>query len=49
MHRSFSSDLPGWVSEDVRLYLDHIEGGMTIRALAREVGVHASTVLRKVR
>ncbi len=41
--------LPEWVSEDVRLYLDHVEGGQTIRALARNTGVHASTILRKVR
>lgn len=37
------------MSDDVRLYLDHIEGGLTIRALARNTGVHASTILRKVR
>ena len=42
-------ELPGWVSDDIRLYLDHVEGGCTIRALARDSGVHASTVLRKVR
>ncbi len=41
--------MPGWVPDDVRLYLDHVEGGQTIRALARSSGVHASTVLRKVR
>ena len=41
--------MPEWVSDDVRLYLDHVEGGQSIRALAREAGVHASTILRRVR
>ncbi len=44
-----SGQMPEWVSDDVRLYLDHVEGGQTIRALARNTGVHASTILRKVR
>lgn len=48
-HRSLSNKIPSWVSQDVRLYLDHIEGGVTIRALARDHNVHASTILRKVR
>ncbi len=42
-------DMPEWVSPDIRLYLDHVEGGQSIRALAREAGVHASTILRRVR
>ncbi len=49
---AFNTDvrrLPDWVNDDVRLYLDHVEGGQTIRALARHCGVHASTILRKVR
>ncbi len=46
---SFKREIPNWVCQDVRLYLDHIEGGVPIRALARDKGVHASTVLRKVR
>lgn len=37
------------VSEDARLYLRHVEGGETIRALAREAGCHASTILRRIR
>ncbi len=41
--------IPDWVPDDVRLYLDHVEGGTPIRALARQQGVHASTILRKVR
>lgn len=35
--------------EDVRLYLRHVEGGEAIRALAREAGCHASTILRRIR
>ena len=35
--------------EDARLYLRHVEGGESIRALARETGCHASTVLRRIR
>ncbi|MEI4469806.1 DUF6456 domain-containing protein [Frigidibacter sp. MR17.24] len=34
---------------DLRLYLSHVEEGRSIRALARECGCHASTVLRRVR
>lgn len=39
------ADLP----EDARLYLRHVEEGETIRALAREAGCHASTILRRIR
>ena len=41
--------LPQWMPEIVRLYIDHIEKGVPLRALARENGGHASTILRKVR
>lgn len=34
---------------DLKLYLRHIEGGETIRSLAREAGCHASTILRRIR
>ncbi len=37
------------LSHDARLYLRHVEGGETIRALAREAGLHASTVMRRIR
>lgn len=37
------------LSGDARLYLRHVEGGETIRALAREAGLHASTVMRRIR
>jgi len=41
--------LPNWLPGPVRLYLAHIEGGESIRALARAAGRHPSTVLRQVR
>ena len=41
--------LPGWVSASVRHYLAHTEAGHPIRDLARQCGVHASTVLRQIR
>ncbi|WP_018000501.1 DUF6456 domain-containing protein [Paracoccus sp. N5] len=34
---------------DLKLYLRHVEGGETIRSLAREAGCHASTILRRIR
>ena len=37
------------LSEDARLYLSHVEQGVSIRALARQLGCHASTVLRRIR
>ena len=41
--------LPAWIPEGVFHYLAHIELGQPIRALAREAGCHASTILRQVR
>jgi hypothetical protein len=41
--------LPAWVPEAVRLYLEHTEEGLSLRAIARRDGRHASTVLRQVR
>ncbi|MDW4547794.1 DUF6456 domain-containing protein [Defluviimonas sp. D31] len=41
--------LPAWLPENARLYLRHTEEGLSLRALARSEGCHASTVLRKVR
>ncbi len=41
--------LPAWLPDNLRLYLRHVEEGQSIRALARERGCHASTILRKVR
>jgi len=40
---------PTWVPKDVCTYLEHTESGISIRALARSVGCHASTILRQVR
>lgn len=40
---------PTWVPHDVLHYMVHTENGVSIRALAREVGCHASTILRQVR
>ncbi len=34
---------------NLKLYLRHVEGGETIRSLARETGCHASTILRRIR
>ncbi|SFO99317.1 hypothetical protein SAMN04244567_03571 [Paracoccus pantotrophus] len=34
---------------DLKLYLRHVEGGESIRSLARETGCHASTILRRIR
>ncbi|MGA0616910.1 DUF6456 domain-containing protein [Paracoccus sp. KR1-242] len=34
---------------DLGLYLRHVEGGESIRAIARELGCHASTILRRIR
>ncbi len=44
-----SSELPSWVPHTVSHYLMHTETGMSIRALARDAGCHASTVLRQIR
>lgn len=42
-------NLPEWVPSAVRLYLHHTEAGRSLRDIARDEGVHASTVLRQVR
>ena len=41
--------IPEWVPVAVRRYLAHVESGRSIRALARDAGCHASTILRQVR
>jgi len=41
--------VPSWVPEAALNYLAHTETGVPIRALARRVGRHASTVLRQIR
>ncbi len=40
---------PDWVPEGARRYLLHVEAGLSLRALARGEGCHASTILRQVR
>lgn len=40
---------PDWLPDATRLYLRHTEEGRSIRAIAREEGCHASTVLRRIR
>lgn len=37
------------IPDDARLYLRHVEEGVSIRALAREAGCHASTIMRRIR
>ncbi|MGL4310013.1 MAG: DUF6456 domain-containing protein [Paracoccaceae bacterium] len=44
-----SDRLPSWLPDCARIYLRHTEDGLSIRALARAEGCHASTVLRRVR
>lgn len=46
---SLVQNLPGWLPDAVKLYLDHTEDGLSYRALARRDGRHASTVMRAVR
>ena len=43
------SALPDWVPEIAVTYLSHTALGVPLRQIAREKGVHASTVLRQVR
>jgi hypothetical protein len=49
MNERAGANLPNWLPESVRLYLDHIEDGQSLRALARRKGCAASTVMRQVR
>lgn len=41
--------LPTWLPDTARLYLRHVEEGLSIRALAKAEGCHPSTILRKLR
>jgi len=43
------ASLPDWVPAGARLYLSHTAKGLSLRALARNAGCHASTVMRQVR
>ena len=42
-------ELPAWLPESAFHYLLHTETGASIRALARDAGCHASTILRQIR
>lgn len=41
--------MPAWLPDTARLYLRHVEEGLSIRALAKAEGCHPSTILRKLR
>ncbi|WP_235829807.1 DUF6456 domain-containing protein [Frigidibacter oleivorans] len=47
--RPVAVPFPDWLPENAQLYLRHVEGGQSIRAIARAEGCHASTILRRVR
>ncbi|MFC4215223.1 MAG: DNA-binding MarR family transcriptional regulator [Pseudophaeobacter arcticus] len=49
MQRQSAQTLPEWVPTEVQRYLDHTEGGRSIRQLARDLKCHPSTVLRQIR
>lgn len=44
-----TQSLPAWVPAGARLYLSHVTVGQSLRALGRNHGCHASTVLRQIR
>ncbi|MCK4712821.1 MAG: helix-turn-helix domain-containing protein, partial [Marinosulfonomonas sp.] len=44
-----SGAIPKWVPEAAQRYLRHTKQGLSIRAVARDAGCHASTVLRQIR
>lgn len=41
--------LPSWVPQAAERYLLHVETGLSIRAVTRASGCHASTILRQIR
>ncbi len=41
--------IPKWVPMAAQRYLQHTQQGISIRAVARDAGCHASTVLRQIR
>ncbi len=44
-----ANGVPSWVPRSVQNYIHHTEMGVPIRALARQQGFHASTILRQIR
>ena len=49
MSELIAASLPAWLPAAVRHYLDHVEEGISFRAMARREGLHPSTILRQVR
>lgn len=49
MSRQSIKTLPEWVPKEVQRYLEHTEGGCSIRQLARDLKCHPSTILRQIR
>ena len=49
MQRHSAQPFPEWVPPEVQRYLEHTEGGYSIRQLARDLKCHPSTVLRQIR
>lgn len=47
--KNADAELVDQLSEAAKLYLRHVENGESIRSLARELGLHASTVMRRIR
>ena len=47
--KSAEAALPRWVPDAARNYLQHTEGGLSIRAVARAQDCHPSTVMRQIR
>ncbi|NOX73086.1 MAG: helix-turn-helix domain-containing protein [Alphaproteobacteria bacterium] len=45
---SASRELPDWVPDDARAYLEHVTNGRSMRDVARQKGGHASTISRHV-
>lgn len=43
------NSIPNWVPEAAQRYLRHTKQGVSIRAVARDAGCHASTILRQIR
>ena len=41
--------IPKWVPQAAQRYLRHTKQGISIRAVARDAGCHASTILRQIR
>lgn len=47
--RPITTALPDWIPDLAVTYLNHVNNGVPLRRIAREKGVHASTVMRQVR